>query len=196
MTSPASPATGSPSDWLIRWAHLLPPGGRVLDVACGSGRHVRWLAERGWQVTALDRDAAALQPLRGLAGVAQVVMADIEGAPWPLPGQQFDAVLVTNYLHRPLMPTLLASVAPGGVLVYETFAWGQASVGRPSNPDFLLQPGELLDLLRGEPALRVVAYEAGFLAPPERFVQRVVAVREATPADPARPPRHPLASPR
>ncbi|EHR71657.1 methyltransferase family protein [Burkholderiales bacterium JOSHI_001] len=173
----------APSDWLTRWAHLLPAGGTVLDVACGSGRHVRWLAERGFSVTALDRDAAALAPL---AGLAEVVVADIEAAAWPLPGRHFDAVLVTNYLHRPLLPTLLASLAEHGVLLYETFAHGNQSVGRPSRPDFLLQPGELLAATAG---LRVVAYEDGFADAPARFIQRVVAVREP-PADP--PARHRL----
>ena len=174
----------APSDWLLRWAHLLPAGGTVLDLACGSGRHVRWLAEQGFQVTAVDRDADALA---GLAGIAETVTADIEGAPWPLPGRRFDAVLVTNYLHRPLFPVLLASLATGGVLVYETFAHGNQTVGRPSRPDFLLRPGELLAATQG---LRVVAYEDGFADAPPRFIQRVAALREPA-ADP--PARHHLA---
>jgi SAM-dependent methyltransferase len=152
----------------------------VLDVACGSGRHVRWLAEQGGRVTALDRDADALA---GLSSVAEVVQADIEGAAWPLPGRRFDAVLVTNYLHRPLFPLLLASLCDGGVLIYETFAHGHQTVGRPSRPDFLLQPGELLAATQG---LRVVAYEDGFADTPPRFVQRVVAIREAASDPPAR----------
>ena len=135
----------APSDWVVRWAPLLRPGGSVLDVACGQGRHVRWLAARGHAVTGIDRSEAALA---GVAGVAETILADIENAPWPLlqAGQprQFDAVVVTNYLWRPLLPTLAASVAPGGLLIYETFANGNESVGRPTNPDFLLRPGELL----------------------------------------------------
>src|SRR5690606_19105491 len=117
----------------------------------------------------------------------ELIEADIEHGPWPLAGRQFDAVVVTNYLWRPLMPTLVDSVAPGGVLIYETFAHGNASVGRPSRPDFLLQAGELLGLC--QPALRIVAYEDGFLPQPDRFVQRVVAVREL-PSAPGFPVRH------
>lgn len=170
----------APSAWLLRWAHLLPPGGTVLDVACGAGRHVRWLAARGFRVTALDRDA---QALAGLEGLAEVVQADIEGGPWPLAGRRFDAVLVTHYLHRPLLPRLRDSLAETGVLVYETFAHGNQTVGRPSRPDFLLQPGELLAACQG---LRVVGYEDGFAEAPPRFLQRVVAVREGPAAAPAR----------
>ena len=168
-----------PSPWIRRWSALLPPGARVLDVACGSGRHLAWLGAAGHRVCGVDRDAAALETARGrpVATEAELVHADIESAPWPLPGRRFDAVVVTNYLWRPLLPTLVASVAPGGLLLYETFAVGNETVGRPSNPDFLLRPGELLEAVRG--ALRVVAYEDGFLAPPPRFVQRIAARREA-----------------
>ena len=161
-----------PSDWLQRWAHLLPAGGRVLDVACGRGRHLRWLAGRGFVLTGIDRDAAALAALQDLASEIERVEADIENQPWPLPGRLFDAVLVSNYLWRPLWPQLLASLAPGGVLVYETFAAGNETLGKPSRPDFLLQPGELLQRCAG---LHTVAYEDGFLDGPPRFVQRVVA---------------------
>ena len=172
-----------PSPWIERWAHLIAPAGTVLDVAAGGGRHSTWLAARGHVVTAVDRDAAAMAPLDG---IAEVVVADLEAGPWPLIGRRFDAVVVTNYLWRPLLPTLKASLADGGVLLYETFAVGNETVGRPARPDFLLAPGELLDAAAG---LRIVAYEDGFLANPERFVQRVAAVRE--PAD-ASAPRYPL----
>lgn len=167
-------APAAPSAWLQRWAHLLPPGGQVLDVACGSGRHVRWLAARGFAVTALDRDTAALAGLQGVA--SEIVCADIEAGPWPLPGRRFDALLVTNYLWRPLLPQLLQSLAPGAVLVYETFADGQQHIGRPARPEFLLQPGELLRAFAG---LRCVAYEDGFeaLPAPGRCVQRLVALQ-------------------
>ncbi|MEO7007908.1 MAG: class I SAM-dependent methyltransferase [Caldimonas sp.] len=169
------------SPWVRRWSHLVAPGATVLDVACGSGRHVRWFAARGCRVTAIDRNAAALEALRSIASVH---VADIEGAPWPLAGARFDVVVCTNYLWRPLLPTLVGSVAAGGVLICETFAVGNESVGKPSNPDFLLRPGELLEAVR---ELRVVAYEDGFLAAPERFVQRVVAARgEPGPAAPRR----------
>ena len=174
------------SPWVRRWSHLVAPGASVLDVACGSGRHVRWFAQAGCRVTGVDRDAAALEPLRALA---QTVAADIEGAPWPLAGQRFDAVIVTNYLWRELLPTLVASVAPRGVLIYETFAVGHASVGKPSNPNFLLRPGELLAAVQG---LRIVAFEDGFVTPPERYVQRIVAVREPEAGAGAAPPRYRL----
>ena len=182
----------NPSDWVCRFADLIPNlghGARVLDLACGRGRHVRWLAARGAKVTAVDRDADALATLHGTA--VEVVQADIEHGSWPLPGRNFDAVVVTNYLWRPLLPVVVASVAPGGILLYETFAHGNASVGKPSRPDFLLQPHELLDATR--PALRVIAYEDGFLDSPPRFVQRIAAVRRAlvdTSANPARWPLH------
>ena len=176
----------APSAWVRRWSHLVPARGNVLDVACGSGRHVRWFAARGCIVTGIDRDAAALA---GLEGIAQTCVADIEGAPWPLPGRRFDAVIVTNYLWRELFPTLVASVAEGGVLICETFRAGNASVGKPSNPLFLLQASELLSATAG---LRVVAYEDGFLDGPARFVQRIVAVREAPTDAAAAPRRYPL----
>ena len=159
---------------MLRWAPLIRPGGRVLDLACGSGRHVRWLAAQGFRVIAVDRDAAALQPLRTLA---EVRVADLEGNPWPLPRERFDAVVVTNYLWRPLWPALRAALADdGGVLIYETFADGNQHVGRPSRPDFLLRRGELFEAARG---LHVVAYEDGFLDAPPRHVQRIAAVAGA-----------------
>jgi SAM-dependent methyltransferase len=177
------PPRTSPSPWVERWAHLIAPRGSVLDVAAGSGRHTTWLAARGHVVTAVDRDAAAMAPL---TGIAEVIVADIEAAPWPLGERRFDAVVVTNYLWRPLLPTLTASLSEGGVLLYETFAVGNETVGRPSRRDFLLGPGELLDAAAG---LRIVAYEDGFLANPDRFVQRLAALRE--PAG-AAAPRYPL----
>ena len=186
----------APSSWIVRHAALVPGlarGAQVLDLACGHGRHVRFLTARGARVTAVDRDAAALESLRELG--AECLAADLEAGPWPLTGREFDAVVVTNYLWRPLLPRIIASVASGGVLLYETFAHGNASVGKPSRPDFLLKPGELLDAVR--PTLRVVAYEDGFLEAPARFVQRIAAVREA-PADTtdtsANPVRWPLAA--
>ena len=174
----------APSPWITRWAHLIAPAGAVLDVAAGSGRNAAWLAARGHRVTAIDRDATAMAPL---AEIAEVIVADIEGAPWPLASRRFDAVVVANYLWRPLLPTLVASLAPGGVLLYETFTAGNETVGRPARPDFLLDRGELLDAAAG---LRIVAYEDGFLSSPERFVERIAAVREPTAA---RAARYPLA---
>jgi SAM-dependent methyltransferase len=168
----AALAPPAPSPWLQRWAHLLPPAAQVLDLACGAGRNLRWLVAQGHRLTGIDRDAAALEPLHALA---EIIVADVEGGPWPLPGRRFDAVLVCNYLWRPLLPTVVDSVAAGGCLIVETFADGQQTVGRPARPEFLLQPGELLAICA---RLRVVAYEDGYLHPPERFVQRIVAVRE------------------
>jgi SAM-dependent methyltransferase len=185
-------AQTEPSCWVARWSRLVPAAGTVLDVAAGGGRHARWFASRGHPVVALDRNAAALAALRAIPGV-DVRDADLEGAPWPLPaGASFAAVIVTHYLHRPLWPRLLDAVAPGGVLIYETFAQGNETVGKPSNPAFLLAPGELLDAVRGR--LRVVAYEDGFVAAPrEAFVQRICAVREgATPTAGAGIPRYEL----
>lgn len=188
-----------PSAWVQRFAGLIRPGGTVLDLACGSGRHVRWLATLGFAVTGVDRDAAAVQPLRGLA---EIVVADLEADDWPLPGRRFDAVVVTNYLWRPLWPQLRAALADGGVLLYETFADGQQHIGKPSRRDFLLQHGELLRVCDG---LRVVAYEDGFEPAPARQVQRIAAVwlpvnAHADPeshaaSHPAAPPRHCLAGP-
>ncbi len=175
---------GAASVWVQRWAHLVAQGATVLDVACGSGRHLRWFAQRGCRVTGVDRDEAALALSRG---IAEAVLADIESGPWPLAGRRFDAVVVTNYLWRELLPTLVGSVAEGGVLIYETFSAGNETVGKPSNPKFLLQPGELLQAAQG---LRVVAFEEGFASGPERFVQRLVAVRE--PAGGAAPARYRL----
>ena len=181
VTTQALHAAGEPSPWVLRFAPLIAAGAPVLDVACGRGRHVHWLAERGHAVHAVDRDAQALEPLRHIATIR---VADLEAAGWPYGAQTFGAVIVTNYLWRPLLPQIAAAVAPGGVLIYETFALGNASVGKPSNPDFLLRPGELLDL--AHPALRVVAYEDGYVdAPKPAFVQRLCAVREPPPASDA-----------
>lgn len=178
LTAPDSHPGGAPSPWIVRWSHLLQPGTTVLDVACGSGRHLAWFARRGHAVTGIDRNLAAAQDL---AGVATLVEADIENAPWPLQSghapRAFGAVVVTNYLWRPLLPTLVHSVAPGGVLLYETFASGNETVGRPTRTEFLLRPGELLDACRD---LDIVAYENGYLENPPRFVQRIAALRSET----------------
>jgi len=171
--------------------HLLQPGGTVLDLACGSGRHLRWLAARGFAVTGVDRDAAAVEALRDRA---EIIVADVEAGPWPLDDRHFDAVVVTNYLWRPLLPRLAGLLNDGGTLIYETFADGQQHIGKPSRPDFLLQPGELLAAFAG---LRVVAFEDGFEDPPPRFVQRLVAVRAPASARPASAegPRYGLTGP-
>jgi SAM-dependent methyltransferase len=146
----------APSDWVMRWARLVAPGGRVLDVASGKGRHARWFAAHGHPVDAVDRDAEAIDALANVSGI-HAVCADIEGGEWPFTRAAYAGVCVTNYLHRPLFATLLDALAPDGVLIYETFARGNERFGRPSNPDFLLNPGELLEVVRGR--LRVLAYE-------------------------------------
>jgi len=151
----------------------------VLDLACGAGRHTIWFAGRGAKLTALDRNGPLIAPL---AAIAEVIVADIEAGPWPLAGRRFDAVIVTHYLWRALLPVIVESVAPGGVLIYETFAEGNAAFGKPSNPDFLLRPGELL---RAAAGLRIVAYEDGFLDTPPRCIQRLAAVREDPSAAPS-----------
>lgn len=166
----------TPSLWVRRWAHLIRPAGTVLDVACGHGRHLRWLAARGYRVTGVDHNRAAIA---ALAPLGQALCADLENDPWPFEGACFDGVIVTHYLWRALFPSLIASVAPGGILLYETFAHGQQTLGRPRRPDFLLQPGELLQHCA---SLRVVAYEDGFCTSPDRFIQRIAALRPDTAA--------------
>lgn len=167
------------SAWVQRWSSLVPAGGTVLDVACGLGRHTRWFLARGHRVFAVDRSAAAIDGVRALApsGIGERLetrVADLESGPWPFAGQRFDAVVVTNYLWRPLLPVIVDSVAPGGALIYETFAAGNEAYGKPSRADFLLQSGELLVACAG---LRVVAFEDGYLDGPPRRVQRIAAVR-------------------
>lgn len=163
-----------PSAWVERWAGQVRAGGTVLDVACGGGRHARFFAARGHAVAAVDRDAAALAALRGIAAV-DATCADIEAGPWPYTGRTFDAVVVTNYLRRPLFPALLDALALGGVLIYETFAAGNERYGRPANPDFLLKPGELLAVVQGR--LRVLAFEDVYVdVPKPAMVQRICAM--------------------
>lgn len=170
-----------PSPWVARFAPLVPAGARVLDAACGAGRHTRLFLDRGCRVTAVDIDVDALADLirRDAAGDRlEVVQADLEGGdPPPFRGMRFDAVVVTAYLHRPLLGDLVDAVAPGGLLIYETFARGHERFGRPTNPDFLLRPGELLEAV-GE-ALRVLAYEDLTVEEPRpAALQRICARRE------------------
>ena len=167
-------ASLSPSAWVVRFSALVAEGARVLDVACGQGRHSRWFAARGCQVVAVDRDAAALEGLAAVAGVTPVA-ADLEAHPWPFEGEKFDAIVVTHYLHRALFPNLLRALADDGALLYETFARGNEAYGKPSNPDFLLTDGELLAVVRG--SLSVVAFEQGRIeSEPPAVVQRLAAV--------------------
>ncbi|MDP2373020.1 bifunctional 2-polyprenyl-6-hydroxyphenol methylase/3-demethylubiquinol 3-O-methyltransferase UbiG [Reyranella sp.] len=159
------------SSWIATWAGLVPSGAAILDVAAGNGRHTRFFADRGHPVTAVDREVSGL----AAADNVEVIPADLEdGSPWPLAGRTFGAVAVTNFLHRPLFPHLFAALQPGGVLLYETFMIGNERFGRPSNPDFLLKDGELLELVRGR--FSVVAYEARMISEPKMaMVQRIAA---------------------
>jgi SAM-dependent methyltransferase len=176
-------ADHAPSAWIVRFAHLIE-GQRVLDLACGGGRHARFLAGRGHRVLAADRDRACVDALAGVPGI-EGRCVDLESDAWPLGDEMFDGIVVTNYLHRPLLPRLLQALRPDGALLYETFAAGNEAFGRPSNPAFLLAPGELADLAR--PALTVVAFEQGRVDGGERtaVVQRLAAVGPAR----AWPPR-------
>jgi len=166
-----------PSPWVVRFGGLVKAGGAILDVACGNGRHGRFFHALGHPVVLLDRDIAGVADMASHPGV-EIVARDLEGGrPWPLQDRTFDGVIVTNYLYRPVMGAIVASVAPGGVLIYETFAMGQETVGRPTNPDYLLHREELL--IRVRPELRVVAFEDMEETDPRpAFRQRVVAVRE------------------
>jgi len=161
----------SPAAWIVQWAGLVPPGSAVLDLAAGGGRHALFFAERGHPVTAVDRDTSRLTDHPRL----KPLTADLEdGSPWPLAGRRFGAVVVTNYLHRPLMPALLDAVDPGGVLLYQTFMIGNERFGKPSRPEFLLRDGELLELVRGR--FSVTAYEARLVSEPAMaMVQRIAA---------------------
>ena len=176
MAADATLPSAGPSEWVRRWSHLVPQRGRVLDLACGQGRHMQWFASLGHPVLGLDRSAEAIA---SVAAFGHGMVADLENGPWPLLQQDglpetFAAVVVTNYLWRPLFEHILESLQPGGVLIYETFASGQETIGRPSRAEFLLQPGELL---RAFGDLRVVAFEDGFSDSPARFVQRLAAVK-------------------
>jgi SAM-dependent methyltransferase len=164
----------APSPWIERWAHLVRPGARVLDVAAGQGRHARFFAARGGRVLAIDRDRDALAAMAGVPGIESRV-ADLETEPWPLGHERFDTIVVVRYLHRPLLPQLLAALAGDGVLLYETFAVGNEAFGRPTNPEFLLRPEELLQAVRGR--LSVIAFEQGRVdGERPAVVQRLAAV--------------------
>lgn len=164
----------NPSPWLRRWAGLIPTGGRVLDLACGSGRHSVLLAGLGHPVAAVDIDLGLSEVARATPGITWL-KADLEGAPWPLAGQRFAGIVVCNYLHRPLLDTLVDSLEVGGALIYETFALGQMRYGRPRNPAHLLLPGELLEVAHGR--LRVQAFEDADEPEQHRCVQRLVAIK-------------------
>lgn len=170
------------SAWVRRFAPLIKAGGRVLDLACGTGRHARYLASRGQAVVAVDRDIDALETLRqamavsGASGSVETLQCDLESSPWPFPAASFDAIVVTNYLYRPLFTAILAAMRPQGVLIYETFADGHERYGRPRNPSFLLRRNELLELTPRNWV--VVAFEQGLEEGPHPVVrQRICAVQ-------------------
>ncbi|WP_145651926.1 class I SAM-dependent methyltransferase [Pseudoduganella lurida] len=175
------------SPWVRRFAPLMP-GGEVLDLACGRGRHARHLVGLGHAVIAVDRDPAALAEAAGPGIVTSDIDLEGEGAVWPFGPERFAGIVVTNYLHRPLLADMLGSLAPNGMLVYETFAEGNAAFGKPSNPDFLLKAGELLELA-GQHGLRVIAFEEGVVNvrgkenPAQAMVQRICAVRPGFPRE-------------
>lgn len=173
--------SGVVSDWVKRWSHLVRPGGRVLDVACGMGRHAYWFHGLNHAVVLVDRAQAAIDSIALPPHTCEKIVCDIENSPWPFIGRHFEAIVVTNYLWRPLLPILVNCLAPGGTLIYETFAQGNETVGKPSRLDFLLCRGELLGVCQ---KLVVVAFEDGFMPAmgnqPERFIQRIAAVKAAT----------------
>jgi SAM-dependent methyltransferase len=160
-----------PLGWIVQWAGLIAPGATVLDLAAGSGRHSLFFAGRGHPVTAIDRDTGGLPDHPNV----EPLTADLEdGSPWPLAGRHFGAAVVTNYLHRPLMPALVDAIEPQGVLLYQTFMAGNERFGKPSRPDYLLRDGELLELVRGR--FSVTAYEARLISEPAMaMVQRIAA---------------------
>ena len=168
--------TGTPSDWVRRHLKRIPEGGAVLDLAAGNGRHSRLLLEAGYQVTAADRDVSALKNLTGVT----VIEIDLEKEPWPFAEADFAGIVVVNYLHRPLFRLIANALKGDGLLIYQTFAAGNEHYGRPKNPDFLLNTGELLDAFT--PALGVIAYEHGIVRRPKlAVIQRLAAIKSGAP---------------
>lgn len=164
-----------PSLWVKRYAGLIPAGGTVLDIACGNGRHARYLAALGHRVIATDIDGSALENMSALENI-ETIEIDLENAEWPFRGTYFDSIVAVNYLHRPLLPALRDALADGGVMIYDTFAAGNEQFGRPHNPDYLLRPGELIEIFHG--ALNIIAYEHGIEHQPRPAVrQRICAVK-------------------
>jgi SAM-dependent methyltransferase len=171
----ASHGPDTPSPWVTRFAASIPRGTQVLDLACGAGRHTKYLAALGYRVLAVDRDISRLGGAEYLAQV-ETLQADLETGDWPMAGREFGGIVVTNYLHRPLFPHLLDVLSPGGIFIYETFAQGNERFGGVSNPDYLLQPGELLAAVRGR--ARVIAYEDVLEEQPKpAAIQHICAVR-------------------
>lgn len=165
---------GTPSRWVVEHAPLIRKGGRVLDLACGTGRHAIWLAGQGYQVDAIDRDAQAVAGMQGMLNI-KVTIADLETGNWPVTGQQYDGIIVSRYLYRPLLSSLARMLNPDGVLIYETFMLGNERYGRPSNPDYLLLPDELKMVYT--PLLKIYAFEQGKVEDPvPAMTQRICAI--------------------
>ncbi|MGI8896735.1 MAG: class I SAM-dependent methyltransferase [Casimicrobiaceae bacterium] len=169
-----------PSQWVARFAHLIVPGTRVVDLACGHGRHALFFAARGAKVLAVDRDPVALATIPAMPHIETRTL-DLEQGAWPFTGERFGAIVVVNYLHRPLFAQLRMSLADDGVLLYETFAMGNEAFGPPRNPNFLLRRDELLAVAALAPALTVIAFEQGLVLDVGRsaVVQRLAAVGAA-----------------
>ena len=186
MSAPSKQHVGlAPSPWIVRFAALVPPGARLLDLAAGHGRHACFFAARGARVVAVDRDAALLASFATAPGVETRAL-DLETGAWPLAGERFDAIVTVNYLHRALFPHLLDALADEGVLLYETFAAGNEAFGKPSNPNFLLARDELLQFAHDH--LTVIAFEQGVIeGEPPAVVQRLAAVGRARRWPPALP---------
>jgi SAM-dependent methyltransferase len=162
------------SDWVKKWSHVFAPNSRVLDLACGYGRHAKWLWSLKMDVLALDKDQEALSQIQSM-GIS-TLCADLENSPWPLTGQKFDGLVVTNYLWRALWPDLLDCVKEGGFVIYETFCEGHQAYGKPTRADFLLKSAELLDVFQ---SFKVLGFEEGLLSQPSRYVQRIIAQKPA-----------------
>ncbi len=167
----------APSPWVVRHLPLVPAGGRVLDLACGNGRHARLFVTAGYAVVAVDRDSAAISVLQGVPGIT-ALQSDLEDSDWPLAGERFAGIVVTNYLWRPRLPDVCALLGSGGVLIYETFMVGNEAYGKPSSPQFLLRPGELRAVAKAG-GLREIAFAEGYTDSPKPALrQAICAVRE------------------
>jgi len=165
-----------PFKWVVTHAALIAPKGDVLDLACGNGRHTRFALDQGFRVMAIDINLTGVEDLLDRTNLA-VMETDLEEGFWPLGNAQFDGIIVTNYLHRPLFPHIVGALAPGGVLIYETFMAGNEAYGRPANPDFLLQPNELKDVCK---RLDIVAFEQGLEDDDKPAVkQKIVAINRS-----------------
>lgn len=169
----SSPIIGAPSPWVVQYIPLVNKNDRILDLACGSGRHAIWLAGQGYHVDAIDRDTQAVSGMVGIDNI-KVFILDLEAGNWPSADQRYGGIIVSRYLHRPLLRALAEILTPGGVLIYETFMAGNERHGKPSNPDFLLQPDELLATY--SPLLDVIAFEQGEeMTPRPAVMQRICA---------------------